>query len=100
VNADDARNFLVNGYKAAGQDFLAVRLDRVFKILMTPEDVARHNDVMSDILAMVEEEESDKANMGFLRNAAQVILLAGRRRIAVLKGIGRAIIRHSKLKDV
>lgn len=43
---------IAEGYQRAGENFLAYRLELVFKILKTPEDVALHNDVVKEIFFM------------------------------------------------
>ncbi len=50
---------LAEGYRRAGSDFLANRLEGMFRILKTPEDVALHNVVMGEILQMVGSEKVD-----------------------------------------
>jgi hypothetical protein len=40
-------------YRTGGEKFLAMRLSLLFKELQTPEDVALHNDVVTDVLQII-----------------------------------------------
>jgi hypothetical protein len=44
-----AQRHWLDAYQRAGDQFLAGRLESVFKILETPEDVALHNDMIREI---------------------------------------------------
>ncbi len=44
---------LLAGYERAGNDFLAYRLEPMFRQLKSPEDVALHNVVQQEVMAMV-----------------------------------------------
>ena len=49
---------LLAGYEQAGNDFLASRLEGAFRLLKTQEDVALHNVIVEEILAMVTGKEN------------------------------------------
>lgn len=44
---------LIAAYRRAGADFLAIRLEGMFRTIVTPEDMALHNIVLQEVLAMV-----------------------------------------------
>lgn len=52
---DDGKT-LSAGYREAGSDFLATRLDGMFRQLKTPEDVALHNLLQREVMLMVGDE--------------------------------------------
>ena len=43
-------------YRRAGNDFLAQRLEGMFRVLKTPEDIALHNVIQKEIMLMVGDE--------------------------------------------
>lgn len=47
-----SREILSNAYNNAGREFLAYRLTYVFKQVETPEDIALHNNVMTELDVM------------------------------------------------
>ena len=49
---------LLAGYERAGNDFLASRLEGAFRLLKTQDDVALHNVIVEEILAMVTGKEN------------------------------------------
>ena len=53
-------------YMAAGPNFLAVRLGRIFTKIETEEDRILHNDMLADVLKMIEGKEQT-----FFRTLAQ-----------------------------
>ncbi len=44
---------LREGYERAGNDFLADRLEGLFRLLKTPEDIALHNVIAKEVVRMV-----------------------------------------------
>jgi len=52
---------LIKGYSQAGEEFLAHQLWRkgIFKVLTTPEDVALHNEMVSEIQSMIGDGQSE-----------------------------------------
>lgn len=44
---------LLAAYERAGNDFLASRLEGSWRLLKTPEDVALHNVIVKEVIAMV-----------------------------------------------
>ena len=44
-------------YSKAGTAFLAMKMQRLFTKLETPEDIALHNDILADVLAIINGEE-------------------------------------------
>jgi hypothetical protein len=84
-------NPIQRAYMAAGPNFLAVRLARVFTKIETEEDRILHNDMLADVLKIIEgKEESFFKTMAqgmltgkkqtknqFLRRMAQRILNVG-----------------------
>ena len=56
---------------AAGPNFLAVRLGRIFTKIETEEDRILHNDMLKDVLAILEAKEQKQA---FFRTLAQSML--------------------------
>ena len=63
---------LIAGYRRAGNDFLADRLEGMFRLLKTPEDVGLHNAIVTEVLLMV---GSDTENVNrFYRLLAERIL--------------------------
>lgn len=47
-------------YRRAGGDLLAQRIEGMFRQLKTPEDVALHNAIQKEIMAMVPREDAAK----------------------------------------
>ena len=70
---------LREGYSRAGNDFLADRLEGLFRLLKSPEDIALHNAIVEEVLRMVGHDKG-KANR-FYRLMARGILeeYAGKR---------------------
>ena len=48
---------LYRGYNQAGEDFLAVKLAKLFTRIETDEDIALHNDMLTDVLEIIQGEE-------------------------------------------
>jgi hypothetical protein len=44
---------LIRAYQQAGHGFLAYRLEKCFRLLKTPEDIALHNDMVEEIFEML-----------------------------------------------
>jgi len=44
---------LADAYRRAGNDFLAQRLEGLFRVLKTPEDVALHNSIQEEVMKLV-----------------------------------------------
>jgi len=57
-------------YSKAGPDFLAYKMEKMFTRIETPEQMALHNDILADVLAMLDEGEKE----GFFRKLAEKIL--------------------------
>ena len=84
-------NGIHKGYMAAGPNFLAVRLGRVFTKIETEEDKTLHNDMLADVLAIIQGKEErffkslaqsmltgeKQTKKGFLRRTAARILNIG-----------------------
>ena len=78
-------------YMAAGPNFLAMRLGRIFTKIETEEDKILHNDMLADILKIIEGKEQTffrtmaqgmltgvkQTKKGFLLRTAQRILNVG-----------------------
>lgn len=47
------RQVLTKGYHDSGEDFLALKLKKVFSILKTPGDMQLHNDMVEDMIIIV-----------------------------------------------
>jgi hypothetical protein len=62
------KKIIIKGYSQAGDDFLALKLKKVFAVLTTPEEVALHNDMVRDIQAMVVDYDD------FGKSVARIIL--------------------------
>lgn len=60
---------LVKGYRAAGVNFLGVRLQKLFVEIKTAEDMALHNEMLKEVLAMVGGEP-----VGIVQAVADIIL--------------------------
>lgn len=60
---------LYQSYRKVGEDFLAYRLEKLFIKIETPADIALHNDVLSEVLQMIEGEETQ-----FFKSIANAIL--------------------------
>ena len=60
---------LYQSYRNVGEDFLAYRLEKLFVKIETPVDIALHNDILSEVLQMIEGEETK-----FFRGIATAIL--------------------------
>lgn len=66
------RRLLISDYQALGNKYLAYRLQKLFKRLDTPADVALHNDIADEIAIMIGE---DKSNIKlFLDGIADIIV--------------------------
>lgn len=48
---------LARAYKAAGANFLALKLGKIFTRIENAEDQALHNDMLSDVLEIIEGDE-------------------------------------------
>ena len=88
------QRFYLEAYQRAGDRFLAARLECVFKVLETPEDIALHNDMVKEISALLMHEKYTK--QWFIHRVAGVILhktgdfyrmVASNLRLAAQKGI-------------
>jgi hypothetical protein len=60
---------LYKSYQKAGEDFLTYRMEKLFVRIETPEDIALHNDILSEVLQMIEGEETQ-----FFRGIATAVL--------------------------
>ena len=60
---------LYKAYRGAGTGYLAYRLGRLFVKIETPEDIALHNDILSEVLKMIGGEEQQ-----FLKAIAEDLL--------------------------
>ncbi|MFA6281590.1 MAG: hypothetical protein WCY05_03705 [Candidatus Omnitrophota bacterium] len=49
----DKKQMLIRAYQQAGHGFLAYRLEKCFRLLKTPEDIALHNDMVEEIFEML-----------------------------------------------
>ena len=47
------KQMLIRAYQQAGHGFLAYRLEKCFRLLKTPEDIALHNDMVEEIFEML-----------------------------------------------
>lgn len=56
-------------YQKAGEDFLAYRMEKLFVRIETAEDIALHNDILSEVLQMIQGEETQ-----FFKGMAEAIL--------------------------
>lgn len=64
------RDLLINAYKNAGEDFLALKLAPLFAKIETDADKTRHNDILAEVLEMVVPNE-----VSFMKGVAKVIQL-------------------------
>lgn len=60
---------LYQSYRKIGEDFLAYRLEKLFVKIETPTDITLHNDILSEVLQMIEGEETN-----FFKGIANAIL--------------------------
>lgn len=60
---------LYQSYRKVGEDFLAYRLEKLFVKIETPADIALHNDILSEVLVIIEGEETQ-----FFKGIATAIL--------------------------
>lgn len=60
---------LYKSYQNAGVGFLAYKMERIFTRLENPEQVTLHNDILADVLAIIEGEETQ-----FFKDMADAIL--------------------------
>jgi len=60
---------IYRAYQKAGADFLGYRLAKLFVKIETPEDIALHNDVLSEVLQIIEGEERQ-----FFKRLAEILL--------------------------
>ena len=60
---------LKNSYYRAGEDFLAFRLEKMFRVIRTEADIALHNDMLSEVLLMIDDKPDE-----FFRGLAHKIL--------------------------
>lgn len=70
---------MLRDYRNAGQNFLAYRLEHVFKELATPADIALHNDVIAEVMHMARKEamtphEARTRELHLVRQIAHLIL--------------------------
>lgn len=63
------RKVLVEGYKHAGPDFLAIRLTRIFSKIETEQDRVLHNDMIDDLIALLGDKKPE-----FLKPVAEEII--------------------------
>ena len=56
-------------YQRAGPSLLAYRMEKLFVRIVTPEDIALHNDVLKVVLQIIEGEERD-----FFKGMVEMIL--------------------------
>ena len=67
---------LYRSYEKAGPDFLAYKLEKIFTKIETPEDIALHNDMLSDVLELTKGDH-----------------------VTLLKGIANALLRKTPKQD-
>ena len=60
---------LTDCYQRAGIDFLALKLMGMFRMIRTEQDMARHNDILHDVLAMMGDELNRKTIYGQIAGA-------------------------------
>jgi len=60
---------IYKAYRAAGADFLALKLCKVFTRIENVEDQALHNDMLKDVLEIIEGEE-----LSFFKSLAEWML--------------------------
>ncbi len=60
---------LVKNYRTAGAGFLAYRLEKLYRKIEGPEDIALHNDILEEVLQMVSGEEE-----GFFKGLAEILI--------------------------
>lgn len=63
------RDSLIRAYRAAGEGFLAYKLEAIFTKIENEEDRIRHNDVLAEVLLMVENNP-----VSFMRAVAGIIM--------------------------
>ena len=63
---------LIEGYSRAGNDFLADRLEGLFRLLKSPEDIALHNAIVQEVLRMVGLDKG-KANRFYRLMAGRIL---------------------------
>ena len=89
-----AKRAWLEAYQRAGDKFLAGRLESVFKVLETPEDIALHNDMIREINMLLMHDKTDR--QWFILRLAGAILkgpgdfmkvAAGWLRLAAQKGV-------------
>ena len=89
-----AKRAWLEAYQRAGDKFLAGRLESVFKVLETPEDIALHNDMVREINMLLMHEKSSR--QWFILRISGVLLhstgdfyrkVAANLRLAAQKGV-------------
>jgi hypothetical protein len=84
---------LLLGYQQAGPEFLADRLQGMFNIIETKEDVALHNVVLQEVLKMLgSDKETQKRFYQILSND----ILAQKAKISLLRKVVNTILAVAK----
>ena len=67
MQSEEHKKKLVNAYQMAGADFLALKLERVFREIKTDEDRVLHNDMVKEFSSLLPEP------VGFLKTLAMTV---------------------------
>lgn len=63
-----------SAYRRAGEDFLAYRLEKMFRKIETPADIALHNDVLAEAMLIID----DNPKVFFQTLAHKMLLAEGK----------------------
>lgn len=78
---------LTDCYRRAGIEFLAVKLMGMFRVIRTEQDMARHNEILRDVLTMMGDEENRKTIYGQIAGA----ILIGKVKVGGKLGLCRIV---------
>jgi len=81
-------------YRRAGEDFLATRLEGMFREIKTPDDIALHNVILKEVMLMIDDTKKGEALM-FYRILAHSLLEKEAKR-GFLKKVAKSIFSVAK----
>lgn len=65
---------IIQGWDQGGEEFLALKLKKVFCLLETPQEVEMHNDMIRDIQIMTADFEGDNQSLTVRKAVARILL--------------------------
>ena len=87
-------NLLADAYQRAGTGFLAHRIEGMFRVLKTPEDIALHNAIQREVMAIITDDP--KMLETFYKRIAGK-MLEERSRLTFSEFVAEAILRTPKI---